>query len=751
MKTLPQLRADGGRPQLALRAVPVTVQAAAGDTTAPRRFSLVANTGEPMRIWPWEHPVVVDLDTVDLTAQLIPALYDHCPDVDYVVGQVESIRVENGQLLADGRFVITDAPIDRNLARQVLDRADAGYVWQASIGGDPATVETVQAGQSVVVNGRTYAGPICVARGVVLREISFVVLGGDRRTSAVVSRQALQGGSTVDFETWVMSLGFDPASLTDQQRAALQVQYNQLHPAETETETETETVASEGGTETTTTEEEQPTNATARRPVVQGRTQPSAVMAHRRAIAAEEARIDSVRRICAANNNPEIEVGPTGNRRRVNLQAHAIAEGWSATRTELEALRAIRGSGPAVIVRSHERDCTVQALTAAVLLRSGRRIDHPALRSRQATQLLPDWLRADANDVNRNRILEAAGRFDDMSLVDLCREAVRLDGREAPYNRSNLIRAAFSGSSLTNIFTTNVNAALLTSYVEAADTTESWTTTTDVADFKTNERTRVNVGPGLSKLPRGGEADHADFDDNLESYKIARYAKQFVVDEQDVIDDRLGALADTPTRLGQAAARLRPDLVYAILLANPTLNATSRALFNATDGNTSASAALSASTLRSAIQAMMAVRENSVNLNLAPTHLIVPTDLIMLAKELVASPNLILAGTAGSVTERGNLNVITDMGITPVGDARLSNGVTDPDSGTAYAGSTSTWYLASTLAHTIEVAYRRGTGRAPQVRSWIMDREGKYGMGWDVSLDIGAKALDWKGLLRRQQ
>jgi hypothetical protein len=55
-----------------------------------------------------------------------------------------------------------------------------------------------------------------------------------------------------------------------------------------------------------------------------------------------------------------------------------------------------------------------------------------------------------------------------------------------------------------------------------------------------NERIRLETIRGtLGKLPRGGTADHEERSDKTESYKIARYAGQFVVDEQDFIDDSL--------------------------------------------------------------------------------------------------------------------------------------------------------------------------------------------------------------------
>lgn len=731
---------------------PVRITAAEGDGSPRRRFSLVAYTGEPLRVWGYDLPVVADLGSMDLTEQRVPILYDHCPDVDFVVGQSESLRVENGQLLAEG---ILTVPPDQgegrvSYARRVVALADAGFVWQASIGADPARVDRVEAGQTVEVNGRTYTGPLQVARGLALREVSFVVLGADRRTRAVVARRRIRGGTSMTFEEWLLSLGFDSeaqAAMTDIQKANLQQLYNDEYGEGEEGDMGGEgdppppTAAAEGE------EPPPPTNARGRRPAVQGGRRQDPVEDLRRRTATELERQQQVQAIAARYGSPEIEIAEGGNRRRVGLAAHAVAQGWDTTLTELEALRASRPTGPAIHVRSHDRDCTLQALSGALILRAGGRLDHPAYQRPQAIGLVPDWLRASINDADRNRLMEAAHRYSDLSATDLCREALRLDGREAPVGRSDMIRAAFSGSALTNLFTTNVNALLLSSYIEAEDTTGAWTSTTDVGDFKTQERIRVDVGPGLSKLPRGGEADHAKFADSAETYRIARYAQQFVVDEQDIIDDMLGALSDTPLRMGQAAARLRPDLVYAIMLANPTLTATARSLFNSTDGNLDTSAALAAATLRAAVAGMMLFRENGVNLNIRPTHLLVPPSLKHLAYELTNSSQILVArgGTTDTTVERGVLNALLADGLIPVSDARLENGVTDPASGTAYSGSATTWYMASTYAHTIEVAYLRGTGRAPRVRSFQLDR-GKYGIGWDVSLDIGAKALDWKGL-----
>jgi len=716
---------------------PVEMVAAAG--AGPRRFRMVAYTGEPMQLMGFDHPVVVDCATLDLAAQKIPALLDHMAYENSVVGQVERVTVENGlpPVIAEGIFCPTDDP--RDATGIVLKKADAGFTWQASIGGNAGKVERIAAGESVNVNGRSYSGPVCVARGVALREISFVVLGADRLTSAVLARN---GGKLMTFDAWLKAKGYDPASIAASLKTALKAAWK-VEAADTPDDPMDDQIGDEEDVAEPS-ETEEPTNAAAK---------PLDIKARRAAVAAEEERIAMIRARSQASGITEIEVGDAPNIKKVPLVAHAIRHGWDSKDVDLAIIRAERTAGPNVIIRGgHEESCTVQALEGAMILRAGGRLDHPSYQSREAVAMkVPAWMRANINAEQRQRAMEAAHRFASMSAVDLCREALRIDARDCPHDRSEMIRAAFSGGALTNIFTTNVNAILLSTYMEAPDTTQGWVQEQDVADFRTQERPALNKGPSLSKLPRGSDgADHYSRSDRVESYKISRYAKQFTVDEQDIIDDWLGALSDTPVEMGLAARRLRPDLVYAIMLANPTLSATGVALFSASNAsaNLLTTASLQASKLKAAASAMRLFKENGVNLNLQPSHLIVPPTLEFTAYELVNSTENIIAGTAGSVTERGNVNSLQRLGLTVVSDARLENGVTDPNSNTAYSGSASTWWLVSDMAHTIEVGYLRGTGRAPQTRSWKYDREGKYGMGWDVKMDIGAKAMDWKGFVQ---
>ncbi|MFH1268663.1 MAG: hypothetical protein ABIK89_23300 [Planctomycetota bacterium] len=334
--------------------------------------------------------------------------------------------------------------------------------------------------------------------------------------------------------------------------------------------------------------------------------------------------------------------------------------------------------------------------------------------------------------------------YHELTLYDVARECVRLSGQSGRLGQDETIRVAVSGGALDFVFSTAVGAQLMQSFADAEDTTVGWVREVEVDNFKTQERFRLGKAGGLEKLPRGHTAKHTTFGDLGEEYKIARYAKQFAADEMDIIDDRLGALLDIPMELGAAARQLRPDLVYSILLANASLGADNIALFHATHANLAeAGSALAAATLQAGISAIAKQTEGGRPLNIKAGYLLTPQDLTFAARVLLQSAQRIVAADSG-----GTLNPLLSENIEPRSDSRLGvTGVTDPDTGTAYAGSATNWFLTgdATRAPTIEVGYLRGTNRQPTVRSFVLDR-GQWGIGWDVKLDIGAKALDYRAM-----
>lgn len=726
-------------------------------------FTIVAYTGGKLNIDGFAQPVVVDLAGLEASGN-IPIAIKHDTDDSMILGQTADNGVTNDGRQLTLRGPITADPDESPTVKRVLSMAARGHKWQASIGAHIEEERAVLAGESVHVNGRTLEGPFTLATKSVLRETSVLAMGADKRTSFTLSAsavcnltadgeepggQATTQGDNPDFETWLKDdLGLDPASLTEKARQALIQQYA------VKTKDPNDELDAEGNPVVPDACPSEPPSGKKGNPMAAsgstttGNTNVDTMLqAQRNKYADEARRVTAIEAKCGKDRT---------------LCAAAIEQGWTVDKAELEYMRRRLATPPAGHIKTSSPQGTLQALQGAMILRAKGKLDNPEYSGELGLALgLPAWLRANLNADVRQQVMEAAWKFREMSMIDLCKAAVQIDGENSRHlDGSNVgwIRAAVSGGALADIFTTNINALLIQKFTEHPDTTGSWTREADVNNFLLQERTRLVKGPRLTLHGRGGEADHATRSDVMNSYKISRFSQQFKVDEMDIIDDRFKALEDIPNEMGMACVRLRPDLVYAILMSNPNItkeDGSSGALFSASQPNSqtnyvSSGAALGSQTLQTAMGTMFSQQENKVGIDATPTHLIVPPVLIGTAATLLQSPTIVVAGTSGAVTTKGTMNEIDAMQkawglVTPVSDQRLHNGVTDPVSGTSYAGSDTKWYLVSNKVPTIEVAYLRGAGRAPQVRQYVIDK-GAWGIGWDCNLDIGAKALAWHGM-----
>lgn len=184
--------ANGNR-EITCVAEQLTIQATAPNSSgeAAPRFSMVAYTGGAMQLDGWRFPVVVDLAGLDVPSQRRPIRFNHSAHEG--VGHTDRIVVEAGKLLAEG-VVSRDTPA----AREVVTSGKRGFPWQASIGARIHQVEFVRAGQRAEANGRTFDGPVSIARRATLGEISFVDLGADGDTAALIAARRQAGESNVE-------------------------------------------------------------------------------------------------------------------------------------------------------------------------------------------------------------------------------------------------------------------------------------------------------------------------------------------------------------------------------------------------------------------------------------------------------------------------------------------------------------------------------------------------------------------------
>jgi len=168
-------------------AAPATIRAGATAGRIPT-FTSVAYTGGPMQIDGFNYPVVVDLDGMDFTGKPRPVLRDHDPERP--VGHTTDFEVANGQLEAAGEIsVVSDD------AQEVAASGKNGFPWQVSIGARVITSEFIPRGSTGQANGRTFPGPVIIARTTELREISLLSLGADDNTSAKIAASANQRNS----------------------------------------------------------------------------------------------------------------------------------------------------------------------------------------------------------------------------------------------------------------------------------------------------------------------------------------------------------------------------------------------------------------------------------------------------------------------------------------------------------------------------------------------------------------------------
>jgi phage major head subunit gpT-like protein/phage head maturation protease len=154
-----------------------------GQPSGPRKFSIEAYTGAAIRQGWSAEPIVIDLAGMKFN-QKIPIVLGHDYTLGSILGQATSVRAENGRLYVEGEILANS-----DAASRVVELADKGFAWQASVGADVMRHQKVNADQQVSVNGQVFNGPVRIVKASKLREVSFVTLGADDATSARIAAE----------------------------------------------------------------------------------------------------------------------------------------------------------------------------------------------------------------------------------------------------------------------------------------------------------------------------------------------------------------------------------------------------------------------------------------------------------------------------------------------------------------------------------------------------------------------------------
>mgnify|MGYP000972609248 CR=1 FL=1 len=328
--------------------------------------------------------------------------------------------------------------------------------------------------------------------------------------------------------------------------------------------------------------------------------------------------------------------------------------------------------------------------------------------------------------------------FTSLSLRELARASLAARGIRIPHDPMEMVGMSFApvmaGGMLTSSDFANVlanvgNKSMLKGYEEAEETFQKWTGKGTLSDFKTVTRVDTGLFPSLAEVPEGAEYSYAKISDRKETMALATYGKLFGITRQAIINDDLSAFTRIPAKMGRAAKRTIGNLVYAILIDNPTMSDTV-ALFHANHGNLATSgSAMAVATLDAGRSAMAKQKDpdaHATALNIRPRWNICPVALEGLAWQLYNS------ATEPGQSNPNLANRVAKMA-EPVADARLD------------AASATAWYLAADANQheTIEVAYLNGK-EAPTLErreGWSVDQ-----LEFKVRLDAGVKAWEWRTL-----
>jgi len=511
----------------------LTIQAAEGST--PKRFAILAYSGGLLPVDGFGLPVIVDLAGLEVPGA-IPILIDHEKSVDATFGITDAIENDGQTLLMTGQITGSSPR-----AMQVIASHKAGHKWQASIGARVIEKQEIKAGETVEVNGQTFVGPVIVARQSVLRETSVLPMGADATTQVnLAASAAQQKGSAMTYEEWLTSLGIDPAALSEDDAAAMQLAYEskQTAPAPAMASAAAEIPVPED-------EKVIPVAANANLDI-------TAVIADaRKKFGTEQRRMGDIQAKAAGHPN---------------IAATAIELGWSIDKVELEVLKASAARTRPTSFRGEENkpENLPQVLEAAICMT--RKIK-------------------DVDKHFNDKVLQAAhsNYRGSMGIKRLLIEAAVANGHYVSASegvtRNNWqdigraawggnIQAGFSTVSLPGILSNIANKELLQGYEQEEQSWKEISRTASVSDFKTVTSYRMLDDMEYDEVGPGGEIKHGSINEESYTRQARTYAKMFSLTRTQIINDDMSAFDDLRTRIGRGAAKKLNKVFWTKFLDN---------------------------------------------------------------------------------------------------------------------------------------------------------------------------------------
>ena len=429
--------------------------------------------------------------------------------------------------------------------------------------------------------------------------------------------------------------------------------------------------------------------------------------------------------------------------------ARAAREAHALLLSRQREARGASAGGPALHVADHDRSCTLDAISAGMMLRCGLSpLDPRATGEKQKLQ---------------ERSAEQGEAFATMSLMDLCREAIRIDcqsGRDfagrlrgAPRHGMGMVHAAFTTASLPTILGNIAHKALQAGFEDSPSTAMLWCGKKSVSDFKAHTVARLGENEDLTLLTDAGEIEHGTVGEVKDTYQADVYGRQYRFTYKDVINDDAGALPEFIRGAGEAWTRLIDDLAYTMLIANTAtvdedgaviFHATGHASSNLSSGADSALGDKGLSVARLLLRGMTDIGGKK-RANLRGKFVLVPPDLEHTLLKLIKSVEILRTGDGSTDVAYGTYNQWAGA-FQPIVEPRLS------DTGFHASASATAWYLLANqvgAAQTLVLSFLQGkqTPTLEQINPNVIP-DALVGLAWRVYGAVGADVIGWRGIIK---
>ncbi|UAK24191.1 prohead protease/major capsid protein fusion protein [Sphingomonas nostoxanthinifaciens] len=359
----------------------------------------------------------------------------------------------------------------------------------------------------------------------------------------------------------------------------------------------------------------------------------------------------------------------------------------------------------------HESEGFRQAMEDAVTLRA-----NPSLRLEDVAGRTHDQRVADAREFRGMTMMEMARDYCGRTNVTI-RGLGRMEIAGAALGMQRY--GALTTSDFANALSTASNKRVRAAFTAAPQTFRPIISTDTLPDFKPTQLVGLGDAPSLLVVPENAEFKRGGLTDTGLFYNLTTYGRIIAITRQAIVNDDQSLFSRIPTMFGRKAADLESDLVWGIVISNPTMS-DGYALFSTQHGNLMTGSAITIDSIGLATQAMR--QQTSAEggyLSIQPSFLIVgPAKEAEARKLFFVDPQL-----------NGNYFSST---LTLIVEPRITG---------------NQWFLAADPAafDTIVLAHLLG-----QEELFTDTR-----VGFDVDgienkarLDVGAAAIDWRGLVK---